>query len=191
MNTLASLGAMFGVGLAASAAGCACCNFGYPIRAIANVEPNGKPCSGGADVGSGCTGTVRFEQMNAHLCTVVYEFEGLTPGPHGMHIHETADFSRGCESAGPHYNPHGCSHGGPDSAERHVGDLGNVVADADGVAKGQLAEHHVKLFGEYSVMGRSIIVHADRDDLGEGGHKTSKTTGNSGARVACGEIKAA
>eukprot|EP00976_Prorocentrum_cordatum_P008963 178561-Prorocentrum_minimum.AAC.5 len=49
--------------------------------------------------------------------------------------------------------------------------------------------------GEYSVIGRSMMVHADPDDLGRGDHsepgtngKTSKTTGNAGARIACGEI---
>lgn len=43
--------------------------------------------------------------------------------------------------------------------------------------------------GEYSVVGRSIMVHADADDLGQGGHELSCTTGNAGARVACGEIQ--
>lgn len=43
--------------------------------------------------------------------------------------------------------------------------------------------------GEYSVVGRSVIIHADCDDLGEGGHALSSTTGNAGARVACGEIR--
>lgn len=43
--------------------------------------------------------------------------------------------------------------------------------------------------GEHSVIGRSIMIHADVDDLGKGGHDLSLTTGNAGARLACGEIK--
>ena len=43
--------------------------------------------------------------------------------------------------------------------------------------------------GEYSVVGRSVMIHADEDDLGKGGHELSLTTGNAGARIACGEIK--
>lgn len=43
--------------------------------------------------------------------------------------------------------------------------------------------------GEYSVIGRSIMVHEGVDDLGKGGHELSPTTGNAGGRIACGEIK--
>jgi hypothetical protein len=43
--------------------------------------------------------------------------------------------------------------------------------------------------GEFSVVGRSVMVHADEDDRGKGGHSLSLTTGNAGARVACGEIR--
>jgi Cu-Zn family superoxide dismutase len=46
----------------------------------------------------------------------------------------------------------------------------------------------VKLIGATSVIGRSVVVHADVDDLGKGGHELSLTTGNAGARVACGVI---
>lgn len=42
---------------------------------------------------------------------------------------------------------------------------------------------------QHSVIGRSIMIHADPDDLGKGGHELSLTTGNAGARIACGEIK--
>lgn len=42
--------------------------------------------------------------------------------------------------------------------------------------------------GEYSVIGRSCVCHADEDDLGRGGHSDSLTTGHAGARLACGVI---
>ena len=100
-----------------------------------------------------------------------------------------------------HYNPFGKTHGGPDDSNRHVGDLGNITADLTGTAKGVIRSSLVKLSGAYSVMGRSIMVHQDEDDLGRGDNsqadvkppvngKVSKITGNAGARIACGEIKA-
>lgn len=57
------------------------------------------------------------------------------------------------------------------------GDLGSISADATGVAKGVITSHQVKLSGLYSVVGRSMTVHAGPDvsDLG----------------IACGEIKLA
>ena len=91
-------------------------------------------------------------------------------------------------TAGPHYNPYNKTHGGPDSQERHVGDLGNVEADSEGNATYELWDHQVTLFGEYSVLGRPCVLHRDEDDLGLGGHELSKTTGNAGPRVACGVI---
>jgi Cu-Zn family superoxide dismutase len=36
--------------------------------------------------------------------------------------------------------------------------------------------------------GRSVIIHADPDDYGRGGHPDSLTTGNAGARLACAVI---
>jgi len=121
--------------------------------------------------------------------TIAYNVTGLEPGLHGFHIHEFANFSNGCVSAGPHYNPFGKTHGGLDDEERHVGDLGNVEADAYGVASGTITDNLIRLNGETSIIGRSVMVHADADDLGKGGHELSLTTGNAGARLACGEIK--
>lgn len=72
--------------------------------------------------------------------------------------------------------------------ERHIGDLGNVVAGADGNASLDVSDKLVSLVGEHSVVGRSIVVHAGEDDLGKGGHDDSLTTGHAGGRVACGVI---
>ena len=76
-----------------------------------------------------------------------------------------------------------------DSSDRMVGDLGNIEADTTGTAKGVMKSNLVKLKGPYTVVGRSFMVHADPDDLGNGDNPKSKVTGNSGARIACGEIK--
>ena len=159
----------------------------YPLRATCSVAPEGKSCDG-TEGDTGVSGTITFEQTSADSCTVSWHITGLTPGNHGFHIHEFADFSNGCKSAGGHYNPFGKNHGAPQDEERHVGDLGNIVADANGVSKGSMSDRLIKLHGDTSVVGRSVMVHAGEDDLGKGGDAGSLKTGNAGARVACGGI---
>ena len=95
---------------------------------------------------------------------------------------------KGCATAGPHFNPFGKTHGGPDSKIRHVGDLGNVKSDDDGNGKYEIHDHQVSLFGANSVIGRSCVLHRMTDDLGQGGNEESLKTGNAGARIACGVI---
>lgn len=51
---------------------------------------------------------------------------------------------------------------------RHVGDLGNVTTDANGVTKFDFSDKLVQLVGCYSVIGRTMVVHKDVDDLGKG-----------------------
>eukprot|EP01004_Peranema_trichophorum_P010245 NODE_9018_length_626_cov_71.017893_g8390_i0.p1 GENE.NODE_9018_length_626_cov_71.017893_g8390_i0~~NODE_9018_length_626_cov_71.017893_g8390_i0.p1 ORF type:complete len:164 (+),score=28.86 NODE_9018_length_626_cov_71.017893_g8390_i0:59-550(+) len=160
-------------------------------KAICVVGPNGKSCTGGEEPLPGCTGVVHLEQIDPDTCKINYEIKGLSPGLHGFHIHEKSDFSEGCKSAGPHYNPLGQTHGGPNDVARHVGDLGNIEPGPDGVARGEIIDSLVKLYGDHSVIGRSFMVHADPDDLGKGGFEDSLTTGHAGARIACGEIKLA
>ena len=118
------------------------------------------------------------------------EISGLAAGQHGFHVHQFGDNTDGCTSAGPHYNPDGATHGAPTDAkgQRHAGDLGNVVAGDDGVAKFDLKDSLISLSGERSIVGRTMVIHADVDDLGKGGHELSKTTGNAGGRLACGVI---
>ncbi|XP_071445423.1 superoxide dismutase [Cu-Zn] [Hetaerina americana] len=134
-------------------------------------------------------GTVHFEQENPEApVKLTGELTGLSKGLHGFHVHEFGDNTNGCMSAGAHFNPHGKEHGGPTDEVRHVGDLGNVEAGADGKAKIEIADSMISLSGPMNIIGRTMVVHADPDDLGKGGHELSKTTGNAGARSACGVI---
>ncbi|EDO18402.1 hypothetical protein Kpol_1013p77 [Vanderwaltozyma polyspora DSM 70294] len=106
----------------------------------------------------------------------------------GFHIHEFGDVTNGCTSAGPHFNPFKKTHGAPSAETRHVGDLGNIKTDANGVSKGSMTDNLVKLIGPTSIIGRSVVVHAGTDDLGQGGNEESLKTGNAGGRAACGVI---
>ncbi len=114
----------------------------------------------------GVKGIVKFEQPSSGAIVINVTFSGLKPGKHGFHIHEFGNLSNACLTAGPHYNPLKKNHGGPGIEERHVGDLGNVEADKDGNYTGVIKDDLIKLTGEYSVVGRSVIVHDDEDDLG-------------------------
>lgn len=103
-------------------------------------------------------------------------------------MHEFGDNTNGCISAGAHFNPHSKEHGSPNNDVRHVGDLGNIEAGDNGAAKVNIVDKVISLSGEHNIIGRTLVVHADPDDLGLGGHELSKTTGNAGARLACGVI---
>ncbi|KAG0746143.1 hypothetical protein G6F57_008161 [Rhizopus arrhizus] len=139
--------------------------------------------------GNNVSGVVKFSQSTENEPVhVEASFTGLKPGKHGFHVHEFGDHTNGCISAGPHYNPHGKTHGAPDADIRHAGDLGNITASSSGEASLNIKDSQVKLIGPYTVIGRTIVVHADEDDLGLGGHELSPTTGNAGDRLACGVI---
>ena len=70
----------------------------------------------------------------------------------------------------------------------HIGDLGNVQTDANGVVTVHIKDKMISLNGEHSILGRCLVVHEKPDDLGRGGDDESKKTGNSGARISCGII---
>jgi Cu-Zn family superoxide dismutase len=132
--------------------------------------------------GSETSGIVKFNQTLEGI-KIVADVNGLTPGKHGFHIHEFGDCSRlDGKSAGGHFNPDDKKHGAPDGSERHIGDLGNLVAGEDGKAHYEWIDSHISFTGSNSILGRAIIVHAGEDDL------TSQPTGNAGARLACGVI---
>jgi Cu-Zn family superoxide dismutase len=114
------------------------------------------------------------------------KFTKLPPGPHGFHIHKAGDLrGEGCMGLCEHYDIGHHVHGaGPTSKrERHTGDLGNIALSAkkSSVRK----SYYIKGPNVLDLLGRSIIVHEGEDDLGQGGHDDSKTTGHSGKRMGC------
>ncbi|XP_039163174.1 superoxide dismutase [Cu-Zn], chloroplastic [Eucalyptus grandis] len=137
---------------------------------------------------SSVEGVVTLSQEGDGPTTVNVRVTGLTPGPHGFHLHEYGDTTNGCISTGAHFNPNKLTHGAPEDEVRHAGDLGNIVANADGVAEATIVDTQIPLSGPNAVVGRALVVHELEDDLGKGGHELSLTTGNAGGRLACGVV---
>ncbi|KAI3880785.1 hypothetical protein MKX03_034686 [Papaver bracteatum] len=136
----------------------------------------------------GVNGTIHFTQEGDAPTNVTGTITGLKAGKHGFHVHALGDTTNGCMSTGPHFNPAGKVHGAPEDEERHAGDLGNLTVGEDGKVDVNIVDKQIPLTGPNSIIGRAVVVHADPDDLGKGGHELSLTTGNAGGRIACGII---
>jgi Cu-Zn family superoxide dismutase len=148
-----------------------------PLRATAQLQPT---------KGNKTFGEATFEQVGNTVRVVVF-VQGLKPGQeHGLHIHEVGDCSSGDGmSTKGHFNPFGKPHAHPSSPDRHAGDLPALRANKQGRGNVQVDMDIITLTpGAASIIGRGLIVHADPDD-----YKT-QPTGNAGARIACGVIRA-
>lgn len=120
-------------------------------------------------------------------------------------------YKLGCKSSGGHFNPTKVTHGNISDLTRHVGDYGNVLADENGVIQVNFVDSVSQLwvllffkiswifefiekfflkkrYGPFGIIGRTMVLHKNEDDLGLGGDEGSKATGNAGDRIACGMI---
>jgi Cu-Zn family superoxide dismutase len=148
-----------------------------PMVAMAELRPA---------PGSQVSGTIKFIQRGNRV-TVVADVRGLqSNSTHGFHIHEKGDCTPpDFTSAGAHFNPTSQPHAGPDTRERHAGDLGNLETGASGRAYKRLTVDNITLGGgANSVIGKSVIVHEKMDDL------KSQPSGAAGGRIACAIITA-
>jgi len=111
----------------------------------------------------------------------------LSPGLHAVHIHEKGDCSSDDGmSAGGHWNPTSHNHGQWGVGEFHMGDIGNINANAEGV--GTLTFKTDKWCigcddSAKNIVGKGLIIHDKVDDF------HTQPTGNAGGRVGCVEIK--
>jgi len=113
---------------------------------------------------------------------------GLPHGQYGVHIHavgrcDPPDF----ESAGAHWNPATRQHGKLNPQGHHLGDLDNLVVDAEGGRLEFRISGATLHGGEQPIVdtdGASVLIHANPDDY------RTDPSGNSGARIACGVLSA-
>ena len=127
--------------------------------------------------------TLRPMGDGVHISGTVGGFTGN--GQHGIHVHEKGDCTAvDASSAGGHFNPAATVHGRAGSGAHHAGDMDNLTADSQGVARIDIHLQGVTLGGGAAndIAGRALVVHMAPDDY------RSQPAGNSGARVACGII---
>ncbi|MEX2632834.1 MAG: superoxide dismutase family protein [Balneolales bacterium] len=133
--------------------------------------------------GNDTYGTITFTREGDDV-RVQATIEGLEAnGRHGFHIHQYGDCSASDgTSAGGHFTPIDMPHGAPTDQERHMGDMGNLDSDQNGVANIDYVDPVIEMSGNNSILGRGIIVHAGEDDL------TTQPTGDAGGRLGCAVI---
>lgn len=137
-------------------------------------------------VQSKAKGVVKFVSSDGNNIEIKGSITGLTPGEHGMHVHEVGDCSdveTGFKKSGSHFNPEHANHGS--LHDGHAGDLGNIVADKNGEAHFDIKTSKFNLIQDdkHSILGRALVVHAGKDD------EKTNPAGNSGERILCGVVK--
>lgn len=113
------------------------------------------------------------------------EVRGISPGPHGVHVHTTGACTPTFAAAGGHWNPGGHTHGLSSATGQHAGDMPNVEVGADG--RGRLTYMlggGATFAGLMDADGSAFVVHAGPDD------QVTDPAGNSGDRIACGIFSA-
>lgn len=99
-------------------------------------------------------------------------------GPHGFHIHQFANCQPGTvenpfPGTGEHYNPTNQPHG------NHAGDF-PVLFSNNGFAQ---MGFFTNKFRVRDILNRSLVIHESPDDY------RTQPAGNSGRKIACGEIR--
>lgn len=129
------------------------------------------------------TGVVLFKQFYPHgKLEALFYLAGFPTevgtSARAIHIHQYGDLSHGCQSTGSHYNPWKVNH------PNHPGDFGNFPPKGGNIQKLK-SNLRATLFGPQTVLGRSVVIHEQEDDLGKGNNQGSLEHGNAGQRLAC------
>ncbi|MCY3575779.1 MAG: superoxide dismutase family protein [bacterium] len=137
-------------------------------------------------------GTAEFEQGPTGVLITV-AMSGLTPGAHGIHLHEVGACTPDFKAAGGHITATDEAQHGLKNPQRTVdnhdnGDLPNLYAAADGIAHAEFFTSLVTVSGGsmpslLDADGSTLVIHENPDD-----HIT-QPIGGAGGRVGCGIIQ--
>jgi superoxide dismutase, Cu-Zn family len=151
-------------------------------------------------------GRVTFSSTRHHTWVRVHldNAPGVVDAFHGFHIHanDLAAFGVGCDASNNFMSADGHWRVGTEVHGHHLGDMPSVYVNGDGSVDARFTLDRVVALRD--LRGRAVILHADADNFGNvpvGGLPTqympnspdavtaTETTGNAGARVACGVIR--
>lgn len=114
---------------------------------------------------------------------IIPTLKGLTPGIHGLHVHEIPNCGKQGQAAGGHLDPeHTNQHLGPYQEGGHLGDLPALTVDQNGLAT--LPVLAPRILSIDLLRKRALIIHAGSDNYSDhpdplgGGHE----------RIGCGII---
>ena len=149
------------------------------LQLISHNLPDAMARVHGNSAHPGLNGIVKFYDTPFGGIVIEAEFAGLpdlnenVPEFLGFHIHENGDCSDDFNNTGNHFNPTNAIH------PHHLGDLPPLLNN-NGYAYTLFYNDFLNI-GQ--IMGRSVIVHNNRDDF------TSQPSGDSGTKIGCGVIE--
>ncbi len=145
------------------------------FKFLANQKPYARVDINGGESFPDIKGMVDFYALQNGVI-VVADIENL---PHtatnifAFHIHEGTTCDNNFEDTGSHYNPTNMPH------PNHEGDMPPLFSNR---GRAWLAFYDAR-FNLKDIIGKTVIIHDGPDDF------TTQPAGNSGTKIACGEIK--
>lgn len=165
---------------AASLVGCATARDVEPVMPITGAEAEIR------DPGGRLVARSTATQIEGGV-QVRVDAAGLVTGSYAAHVHAVGRCDPPAfESAGPHWNPTDRQHGSQNPQGQHLGDLPNLMVGTDGAGSFTYIVPGASLTGGSRAMldadGAALVIHTGADDY------RTDPSGNSGARLACGEF---
>ena len=160
----------------------------FGATAYAHEDPAYSATAVMKDAKGNTVGVTIFTEDTNGLVRIKVDVKCLTPGLHGIHIHNkgkctTPSFT----SAGEHYNPLCNEHGLKNPEGPHAGDLPNLKVGKDGRGHMDITTDRVTLSPGpttlFTAKGTSLVIHSNDDD------QITDPAGNSGTRIVCGVIE--
>lgn len=128
-------------------------------------------------------GTITISQTKYGLLFTP-SLQGLTPGIHGLHVHQKPDCADNGMSAGGHLDPKKTEkHLGPYDDKGHLGDLPALYVNADGAATLPVLAPRLKNLAQ--IKNHALMVHNGGDNYSD---QPEKLGGGDG-RMVCGVVK--